>query len=259
MSHPSSCIKLMNHRPPQSQQSCKEEHERWKWGATTRHHASHTKTMLSTWTSVPRSSRQSDHTKSQPPDHRKETQTEVVLTCLRSSGLAKTILQGTVKRGRRWSKQKKRLGDDIGNGLAWSLPSPRGQWRTKENGGNWLWSRLWCPNSLCSWVISEGEDEHSHRIILNTHTIKWGKQFMVLFERPEPRCWDRLICHLQDNCFCVSTCLKLCCIQESGINTIIWGLCSNLVAFYDWLVLVCWSCQPSWRGQQSCWDRLSLL
>ena len=36
----------------------------------------------------------------------------------RSSGLAKTILQGTVK-GRR---------------------------RTGENGGNWLWNHLWCPN-----------------------------------------------------------------------------------------------------------------
>ena len=32
------------------------------------------------------------------------------------------------------------------NGQAWSLPSPRGQWRTGENGGNWLWSYLWCPN-----------------------------------------------------------------------------------------------------------------
>ena len=35
-----------------------------------------------------------------PPDHRKEIQTEVVWICLRSSGLAKAILQGTVKGGK---------------------------------------------------------------------------------------------------------------------------------------------------------------
>ena len=28
------------------------------------------------------------------------------------------------------------------HGQAWNLQSPRGQWRTGENGRNWLW----CPN-----------------------------------------------------------------------------------------------------------------
>ena len=46
-----------------SQQSSKEEYKPWKWGATARYYASHTKTMLPTRKSVPRSSRQSDHTK----------------------------------------------------------------------------------------------------------------------------------------------------------------------------------------------------
>ena len=32
-----------------------------------------------------------------------------------------------------------------GNGQAWSSPSPRGQWRTGKNGGNWLRNHLWCP------------------------------------------------------------------------------------------------------------------
>ena len=32
-----------------------------------------------------------------------------------------------------------------GNGQAWSSPSPRGQWRTGKNGGNWLWNHQWCP------------------------------------------------------------------------------------------------------------------
>ena len=56
----------------------------------------------------------------------------------RSSGLAKIILQGTVKGGRRQGGQRKRWEDNIRDGQAWSSPSPRGQWRTEKNGGNWL-------------------------------------------------------------------------------------------------------------------------
>ena len=55
----------------------------------------------------------------------------------RSSGLAKTILQGTVKEE---DKADSRRGGKTtsGNGRAWSLPSPRGQWKTGKNGGNWF-------------------------------------------------------------------------------------------------------------------------
>ena len=59
----------------------------------------------------------------------------------RSSGLAKTILQGTVKEGRRQGGQRKRW-EDIGNGQAWSSASPRGQWRTGKIGENWLQNHL---------------------------------------------------------------------------------------------------------------------
>ena len=55
-----------------------------------------------------------------------------------SSGLAETILQGTVKGGRRQGRQRKRWEDNIKDGPAWSSPGPRGQWRTGENGGKWL-------------------------------------------------------------------------------------------------------------------------
>ena len=55
----------------------------------------------------------------------------------RSSGLAKTILQATLKGGRRQGGQRKRWEDNIGNGQAWSSASPRGQWRTGKNGENW--------------------------------------------------------------------------------------------------------------------------
>ena len=54
-------VMLVNHGP--SQQSSKEEYKPWKWGATARYYTSHTKTMLPTRKSVPRSSRQLDHMK----------------------------------------------------------------------------------------------------------------------------------------------------------------------------------------------------
>ena len=61
----------------------------------------------------------------------------------RSSGLAKTILQGTVKGGRRQGRQRKRcVKTTSGNGQAWSSPNPSGQWRTGKNGGNWLRNHL---------------------------------------------------------------------------------------------------------------------
>ena len=60
---------------------------------------------------MPRST--GDRIAQRPPDHGKETQAAVVRSCLRSSGLAKTILQGTVKGGRRRGRQKKGWEDNI--------------------------------------------------------------------------------------------------------------------------------------------------
>ena len=102
LSHPSSCM-LVNHGP--SQQSSREEYKPCKWCATARYYASHTKTMLPKRKSVPRSSRQSDHTMTSW--HHKETQLQWYGHVSGSSGLAKTILQGTVKGGRRQGRQRK--------------------------------------------------------------------------------------------------------------------------------------------------------
>ena len=77
----------------------------------------------------------SNRTTQRPPDHRKETQTAVVWSCQQTTGpheylltivkrrklqsyshvshLAKTILQGTVKGGRRQGRQRKRWEDKI--------------------------------------------------------------------------------------------------------------------------------------------------
>ena len=56
----------------------------------------------------------------------------------RSSDLAKTILQGTVK-GEEDKADRGRGGKTTSwNGRAWSSPSPKGRWRIEKNGGNWL-------------------------------------------------------------------------------------------------------------------------
>ena len=126
----SSCALRNNGR---SQQRSKEEYKPRKWGATAGYYASHTKTMLPTRKSVPRSSRQSDHN-------------EDLLTIVkrrklkwyghvsRSSGLAKIILQGTVKGGRRQGRQRKRWEDNI---REWTgLEFAKSQ-RAVENRENW--------------------------------------------------------------------------------------------------------------------------
>ena len=51
------------------------------------------------------------------------------------SGLAKTILQGTVK-GEEDVADRGRGGKTSGNGQAWSSAGPRGQWSTGKNGEN---------------------------------------------------------------------------------------------------------------------------
>ena len=57
----------------------------------------------------------------------------------RLSGLTKTILEGSVKGGRRQGRHKKQVGrQHQENGQAWSSPSPRGLWRTETNEGNWF-------------------------------------------------------------------------------------------------------------------------
>ena len=65
----------------------------------------------------------------------------------RSSGVAKTILQGTVKGGRRQGRQRKRWEDNIireWTGLEFGKSQRAVE--NKENGENWLQNHLWCPN-----------------------------------------------------------------------------------------------------------------
>ena len=90
------------------EQNSKEEFKPWKSGATARYYPSHTKTMLPTRKSVPRASRHKDLL---TIVKRRKLQWYGYVT--RSSGLTKTILQGTVKGGRRQGGQRKRREDNI--------------------------------------------------------------------------------------------------------------------------------------------------
>ena len=78
-----------------------------------------------------------------PLGYRKETQTEVVWSVSRSTGLAKTTLQGTLKGWKNQGRQKKKSGKTTsGNGQACILPSPRGQWGTEK------WRKLVVKSSV---------------------------------------------------------------------------------------------------------------
>ena len=61
--------------------------------------------------------------------------------------VAKTILQGTVKGGRRQGRKRKRWADKIREwtGLEFAK-SQRAVENRGKNGGNWLRNHLWCPN-----------------------------------------------------------------------------------------------------------------
>ena len=64
----------------------------------------------------------------------------------RSSGLAKTILQGSVKRGRRQGGQRKRWEDNIREWKGLEFGKSQRAVENRENGENWLQNHLWCPN-----------------------------------------------------------------------------------------------------------------
>ena len=63
----------------------------------------------------------------------------------RSSGLAKTILQGRVK-GRRKGRQRKRWEDNIREWTDLEFGMSLRAVESRENGENWLRNHLWCSN-----------------------------------------------------------------------------------------------------------------
>ena len=64
----------------------------------------------------------------------------------RSSGLAKTILQGTVKGGRRQGRQRKTWKDNIREWTGPEFAKSQRAVENRENGGSWLRKHLWYLN-----------------------------------------------------------------------------------------------------------------
>ena len=62
----------------------------------------------------------------------------------RSTGLAKTVMQGTVQGGRRRGRQRKRWEDNKPEWTGWTLGAAMR--KAERSGGSWLPSHLWCPN-----------------------------------------------------------------------------------------------------------------
>ena len=140
LSHSSSCMLVRL-----SQQSSKEEYKPGKWDATARYYTFHTKTLLPTMKSVPRSSRL--WTTQSPPDDRKETQTAVVWSYLPFIKSGKKHLARHSERGKKTRQTEEEVGRQHQEmGRPGVRHSPRGQWRTEKNEGNWLRNYLWCPN-----------------------------------------------------------------------------------------------------------------
>ena len=67
----------------------------------------------------------------------------------RSSDLAKTVLQGTVKGKRKKEADRRTGGKTISkSGQEWTLPARLGQLKTGQDGKRLLRIHLWCPDDL---------------------------------------------------------------------------------------------------------------
>ena len=84
----------------------------------------------------------------------------------RSSGLAKTILQGTVKGGRRQGRQRKRWEDNIREWTGLEFTKSQRVVEKRKNGGNWLWNHLWCFNNPRGQGIDDYDDDE--------WSVHWG-------------------------------------------------------------------------------------
>ena len=100
-----------------------------------------------------------NRTTQRPPDHRKQTQTAVVWSCLPFIRSGQTILQGTVKGGRRQGRQRKRWEDNI---RKWASPEFGKSQRAVENREKWreLVAKLSvCPNDPRAKGIDDDDDD----------------------------------------------------------------------------------------------------
>ena len=75
----------------------------------------------------------------EPPGHLEEMQSAVVWTCLPFISSSQNHHPRHSERGKKKRQTEEEVGGKTsGKEQVWSSQSPRGQWRTEKNGGNWL-------------------------------------------------------------------------------------------------------------------------
>ena len=97
------------------------------------------------------------------PVHRIDTQTEVVRTCLPFIRFGQNHHAQHSKMGKKTRQTEKRGGKTLGNGQAWCLPSPRGQWRTEKNGGKLVMKSSVVPQRPLRFRDSYHHHQHHHQ------------------------------------------------------------------------------------------------
>ena len=121
--------------------------------------------MLPTRKSVPRSSRQLDHTKT----FRQSCSGMVMFPVHQARPKPSRKAQW---KGEEDKEDRGRGGKTtLGNGQAWSSASPSGQWRTGKNGEKkWLQNHLWYPNDPRAWGIDDDDDDDDQGYIIGILT-----------------------------------------------------------------------------------------
>ena len=102
--HLSVCLWIMDN----SQQSSEEEYKPWKWGATARYYASNTRPCYQRGSLCQDPA--GNRTTLRPPDHRKETQTAVVWSCLLFIWSGKNHLARHSERGKKTRQTEEEVG-----------------------------------------------------------------------------------------------------------------------------------------------------
>ena len=77
-------------------------------------------------------------------------------------------------------------------GQTWSSASPRGQWRTGENGEIWLQNHLWCPNDPRGEGIDDDDDDDDDDDS-NLHTFGAISVCISIFFKYHPEAKDRVV------------------------------------------------------------------
>ena len=113
-----------------------------------------------------------------PPERpRKETQTEVVRTCLPFIRSGQNHLARHSERGKKTRQTEEEVGkqrQEIDRPGVHQLPEGSGE---QKKGGNWLWSDLLCPNDPLwwrdRWKMRESWEVWSYGWPTQQHPVRW--------------------------------------------------------------------------------------